>query len=273
MLLAIIAVFGAACTALTYLLSQLHPLFAPLLFIGYSLLGAAMTFAFVLIVCARIDRSVPQESESPFHRRLANTCAHALVTLCRVRIQTQGTENLPQQGRYLLVCNHLCIADPVVLMHCFPKSQLAFISKKENDDMPIVGPIMHKLQCQLINRENDRAALRTILKCIEILKQDRANVAVFPEGYCSTDGLLHHFRPGAFKIAQKAKVPIVVCTLRGSAQVIPNIKRVRGSRVQLHLVGVVQPDTFEGKSTVEIAEHVYGMMSADLGPTLVSCDA
>ncbi len=269
MLLAIITLFGAACTALTYLLSRLHPLFAPLLFVGYWLLGAAMTFAFVLIMCARVDRSVPQEGESPFYRRVANACVHALVTVCRVRIRTQGVEQLPQQGRYLLVCNHLCIADPVVLMHCFSNSRLAFISKKENDSMPIVGQMMHKLQCQLIDRENDRAALRTILKCIEILKEDRANIAVFPEGYCSTDGLLHHFRPGAFKIAQKAKVPIVVCTLRGSETILPNIKRLRGSRVQMHLVGVVPPSEFEGKTTVEIADRVHAMMAADLGDALV----
>lgn len=270
MILAIVTAFAGGCTALLCLWGSVsEPLWWVLSFMGSFVVGLGLAFGFLYLMAARVDRSVPQEGESPFYRKLANLYVQALVGLCRVRIRKKGMEQQPEQGPFLLVCNHLCIADPAVLMHAFPKSRLAFISKKENDDMLIVGQIMHKLQCQLLDRENDRAALRTILKCIQILKEDRACVAVFPEGHCSEDGLLHRFRPGVFKIAQKAKVPIVVCTLRNTKAIIPGILKPLGSRVELHLTGVVRPEEFEGKTAVDLSEQVYQMMAADLGEELV----
>lgn len=86
------------------------------------------------------------------------------------------------------MCNHLNDLDPLSLLKHFKKSQLAFISKRENDEKFIVGKLMHKILCQPINRENDREALKTIVKCIQILKEDKASIAVFPEGYTSRDG-------------------------------------------------------------------------------------
>lgn len=270
MLLGIIAAFSAGATLLTCLLTRTdNPIFWILSLVGFFLLGVVLAFLFLYLMAKRVDRSVPQEQNSPFYRKLADVYVNGIVDICRVKVKMQGMEQLPKDGRYLLVCNHLCIADPAVLLYAFPKSQLAFISKKENDDMLIVGEVMHKLQCQLIDRENDRAALKTIVKCIQILKEDKASVAVFPEGYCSNDGLLRHFRPGVFKIAQKANVPIVVCTLRNTTTVIPNIKKLRGSWVELHLVGVVEPEEFAGKTTVDISEQIYGMMADDLGEELV----
>ena len=61
--------------------------------------------------------------------------------------------------------------------------------------------------CQLINRENDREALKTILKCIQMIREDQVSVAVFPEGYTSRDGKLHHFRSGVFKSPPRPRCP------------------------------------------------------------------
>ncbi len=238
-------------------------------FLGCFVFGLAVAFGFFYIMCKRVDRSVPQEEDSPFYRGMTKHYIQTVVDLARIKVVTKGMDKLPTEGRFLLVCNHLCIADPAVLLHCFPESQLAFVSKRENDDMFLVGEIMHKLQCQLLNRENDREALKTILKCVEMLQQDKASIAVFPEGYCSEDGLLHHFRPGVFKIAQKTGVPIVVCTLRGTTDIIPSLKKLKSSRTELHLVGVVQPEEYKGKPTVEIADRIFHMMADDLGPDLV----
>ena len=238
-------------------------------FVGAFVLWVAVAFLFFYIMCKRVDTSVVQQEDSPFYRKMAHWYISAIVKLMHIKVDTRGMEQLPKDGRYLLVCNHLCIADPVVLLYCFYKSQLAFISKRENNDLFLVGQLMHKMLCQLINRENDREALKTILNCIQIIKQDKASIAVFPEGYCSDDGLLHHFRPGAFKIAQKTNVPIVVCTLKNTCDIIPNMKKLKPSRVELHLVGVVQPEEFAGQTTVDISNRVFSMMAEDLGPELV----
>ena len=107
--------------------------------------------------------------------------------------------------------------------------------------------------------------LKTIIKCIQLLKDDEASVAVFPEGYTSKDGKLHHFRSGVFKIAQKANVPIVVCTIQNTRQIFRNVTHLKPTDVELHLVDVIPAENLKGKTTVDIGNQVYEMMIGDLG--------
>lgn len=236
--------------------------------------GFAGGFGLCLLICVVIvwvpslfvDPEKPQEEDSRYVRTIARLYAPAVFRLLGCKIETTGTEKLPKEGRFLLVCNHTSNFDPGIPLAIFPGAQLAFISKKENLELPIIGKMMLKIQCQLLDRENDRAALKTILKCISILKEDKASIGVFPEGGIIKDGkLLHHFRPGVFKIAQKANVPIVVCTLQGTRQIASNLKKLRRTTIDFHLVEVIPPEALKGITTVDIADRVHGIMAADLG--------
>ena len=104
---------------------------------------------------------------------------------------------------------------------------------------------------------------------MRIIKEDIASIAVFPEGYTSLDGLLHPFRSGVFKIAQKANVPIVVCTLRNTRPVIHNGLRLKPTHMELRLLDVIPAEEIKGIPTAQIAERVHALMAEDLGPDLV----
>lgn len=238
----------------------------PVGFVGFYAVLAGLAFLWLWLCCRRVNLDEPQEHDSKFFRRLSRVYIQAVISILRMRVTVTGREKLPKDGRFLLVCNHQCDLDPVVLLNEFPKAQLAFISKRENRDMFIIGAIMHRLMCQMINRENDREALKTILKCIQLIKEDEVSIAVFPEGYTSRDCKLHRFRPGVFKIAAKAQVPIVVCTLQNTRAMLTNIRSLKPTDVQLHLVEVIPAQELQGKTAVEISDRVYADMLADLGP-------
>ena len=248
------------------LFDSLHWLWQiPLLFASLWLSLVILALLFLLLWCAPISLEKPVEEDSPADRRLLCLYSDFALSLLRVKRHITGMEKLPQHGRFLLVCNHLSILDPVLLLGCMKTSQLAFISKRENNRLPVVNKLMHKTLCQLINRDNDRDALLTILKCVDILKQDKANIAVFPEGYTSRDGHLQPFRNGVFKIAQRAKVPIVVCALRGTPAVFRNFLRLRRSHVYLDLLAVIPAEELKGQ-TKEVGDRVHAIMAADLDP-------
>jgi 1-acyl-sn-glycerol-3-phosphate acyltransferase len=103
-----------------------------------------------------------------------------------------------------------------------------------------------------------------------MLKEDKASVGVFPEGKISDDRKLHRFRPGVFKIAQKAQVPIVVCTLKNTNHVIDNLPKFKPSFVEMTVLETIPVEEITGIPTTEIAERIYQMMAADLGPENVS---
>lgn len=241
----------------------------PVLFVGGFLALALVFFLVLLVSCALVDTNKEQKEDSPYYRFLIRLIAEAAIPILQVRMTTSGLEQIPKQGRFLLVCNHLDYMDPVILLHYFRDKQLAFISKRENSSMFLVGKLLHKVLCQLINRENDREALKTIVKCIQLIKEDKASVAVFPEGYINQDRKFHEFRHGVFKIAQKTGVPIVICTVTNTHKVFKNAAKLKPTDVSLHVVKVLYPEDFAGSTTVELGQRIHALMAADLGPDYV----
>ena len=245
----------------------------PVGFVGGVLILAGLWFLLIVIIAASVNMESVDEKKEPFCRAVVMLTIKALVPLLKIRIETRGLEQTPKDGRFLLVCNHLHDTDPIVLLWAFPKSRLAFISKREADGKFLVGPLLRQILCQPINRENDREALKTILNCIKLIKDDRVSIGVFPEGYIFGDNLLHPFRGGVFKIAQKANVPIVVCTIQGTQPIFKNIKTWTATSVKLHLVGVISVEQQQGRTAVDIAQQAHDMMAEDLGPELVLPEA
>ena len=243
----------------------------PLGWLGSFLGIIVLAFLLVLAMCSVVDLEKEEIKDNRFYRTVLYLVADAAHTVLQVRVHAKGLEKVPTEGRVMLVCNHLDNVDPVIIMHQVKKMQtLAFIAKRETATMFVVGKFMHKLLCQRINRENDREALKTILKCIQIIKEDKASIAVFPEGYIYPDRKLHRFRHGVFKVATKTNVPIAVCTLRGTTDVLPSLKRLKPSTVEIHLVDVIYPEDYAPMTTVELGDRIYDLMAADLGAELVS---
>ena len=242
----------------------------PACWLGAFLGILLIAFLIILVMCAFVDIEKEETKDSRFYRAVTYIIADAAHTVLQVRVKAEGVDKIPNHGRVLLVCNHLNNADPVIIFHQVKKRQkLAFIAKREAGKMFVVGKLMHKMLCQRINRENDREALKTILKCIDIIKKDEASIAVFPEGGIKGGNVLHPFRHGVFKIALRTKVPVVVCTLWGTQDVFHNGLRLKHTDVDFHVLGVVEPETYEGMTAVELGHLVHDMMAKDLGPDRV----
>lgn len=232
---------------------------------GAFFLLVLLAFGVFALICAFIDPDKPREKDTPWFRKMVLSYIHTILTVLPVKVCAEGLEKIPTDGRFLLVCNHLDNIDPAFLLHCFPKSQLAFVAKRETRDMPLVNKVMPMLLCQLLNRENDKEALKTILKCIQLLKTNTVSIGIFPEGGINRYRKLKHFRPGVFKIAQKANVPVVVCTLQNTNLAIPRLLKLKGTTIHLHLLDVIPAEEITTHTTVEVAERVYKMMAEDLG--------
>ena len=238
----------------------------PVGFLGTFLLLAAIGFGIFLLVCKRIDPEKQYEKDDPVFRWVVLEIINVIVHVLPIKLRIKGFENAPKDGRFLLVCNHLDNIDPAFLLHCFREHSIAFVAKREAKTMFLVNKVMPKLLCPYINRENDREALKTILHCISMLKNDTVSVGIFPEGGINKYRKLAHFRPGVFKIAQKANVPIVVCTMTGTNHAIRRLLKLKQAPIDVHLLEVLPPEFLTDKTTVEVADYVYDLMAKDLGP-------
>ena len=211
----------------------------PVGFLGSFLVLTAIGFGIFLLVCKRIDPEKQYEKDDPIFRWTVLEIIDFLFKVLPIKLQTRGFENAPKDGPFLLVCNHLDNIDPAFLLHSFRQHNIAFVAKREAKTMFLVNKVMPKLLCPYINRENDREALKTILHCISLLKNDTVSVGIFPEGRINKYRKLSHFRPGVFKIAQKANVPIVVCTMTGTNHAIRRLLKLKQAPIDVHLLEVL----------------------------------
>lgn len=237
---------------------------APLLFIGFFAVFVILHLLFLAASSLFISVDKSADKGSGFYRTLVTSTIILIFKLARVHINAKGLEKVPESGRFLLVCNHQHYFDPVIILSVLPNAELGFIGKKEiYKTMPFVAKFMHKLHCLPIDRENDREAAKTVVSAIKLIKDDKASIGIFPEGYTSKTCELLPFRNGAFKIAMKAQVPVVVCVINNTREIVKRMFR-RCSNVELRVIDTIYPEQYEAMNTSQIGDIVHGKISTAL---------
>lgn len=222
-----------------------------------------LTIIFFLIlvpftaICALfVNPKKEYAKKSPFYRRLLNVDTWFAMKVLRIKIEVAGAEKTPRNERFVLVGNHRSNYDPIVTWLVFQKYDLAFVSKADNFKIPIFGRIIRKCCFMAIDRENPKNALKTLRNASDLIVNDVASVAVYPEGTRNktAEGVLP-FHNGVFKIAQRANAPIVTVGIEGTEQIH---KRTpwRKTVVRLEVLDVIPSDEVQASRTVEIGKRV-----------------
>ena len=231
--------------------------------IVYILLSGVVGYLLFLIVCAlAVDAEKDYRTHSRFYRRVLNGATAIAVRICRLKIHVSGIEKIPENQRMLFVCNHRSKFDPIITWHILKKWDVSFISKPENFKIPIFGRLIHRCCFLPIDRENPRNAIKTIHKAAKLVKSDQVSVGVYPEGTRSEDSRLLPFHNGVFKIAQKANVPIVILTIRGTEKIHKNYP-FHSSEVYLDVLDVIPATELAGNTAV-IGDRVRDTMLTNI---------
>ena len=75
---------------------------------------------------------------------------------------------------------------------------------------------------------------------------------------------------GVYRIRNRASGKLLDLTMTGTANAIADLIHYRPSDIELKVLTVVEPETFSGKTTVQLADEIYQMMAQDLGPDRVA---
>lgn len=219
-----------------------------------------LSYILLLVLCSvLVNPHKEYEKNSRFYRFLLNSATAVTLKIVRIRVQVTGMERLPEQGRFLLVCNHRSKFDPIITWYIFRRYDLAFISKEENFRVPVFGRLIRKCCFMSIDRENPKNAMLTIQKAARLIQGDRVSVAVYPEGTRSKTQELLPFHNGVLKIAQKSHVPVVVMAIQGTEAIHVNYP-CHSSRVSLDILDVLSADYVADCKTSELGTVIRQTM-------------
>lgn len=154
----------------------------------------------------------------------------ALFLLARVRMT--GQENIPAQGPYLVVLNHMSTADTPLLLISFPAVKWRYFAGEKWRNHPIWGPLMTWLGAVYIRRgEVDRQGLKDALQALK----EGYVFGLAPEGTRSKVGHLMAAKDGAAYLASRANVPVLPVGLVNTDQLFANVKRLRFTSVEVRV--------------------------------------
>lgn len=137
-----------------------------------------------------------------------------------VKLEVNGLDNIPDDQAVLFVGNHISFFD-IIVTYPLMKRPTGYIAKKEIRKVPFLSWWMYFVNCIFLDRKDPRQGLKSVLEASEKIKNG-TSIFLFPEGTRSKDGKLAQFKDGGFKIATKAKAPIIPIGIQGTSDILEN---------------------------------------------------
>lgn len=173
-------------------------------FIALNVLLISATYGVLasLVLTILRKRSLAQHSTARFYYNLLSFTTGLKIQIDRPEI----LEKLPA----ILVSNHQSELDIYMLGAIFPP-KCVVTAKKQLKYFPFLGWFMSASGTFFLDRSNRQAAINTLNKALQDLKNDKGGLFMFPEGTRSNsqEPTLLPFKKGAFHLAVDAGIPII----------------------------------------------------------------
>ncbi len=232
-------------------------------FLGSYASIVVILLLFVWLISLTINMKKDYDKQNKFYLFIFNSVLGALIDYGRIKVIVKGVEKVPKDQKYLLVMNHKSRFDPIIQCYVLRKTSLVQISKPENFKIPIAGPFMKRCCFLAVDRENNRNALKTIVKSIKFIEEQKYSVGIAPEGTRNFGEGLLPFKSGSFKIATKAKCPLVICTMKNTFDIHKNFP-FKKTIVEMNIVDVISYEEHQDLNTHQLALLARRKMVEDL---------
>jgi 1-acyl-sn-glycerol-3-phosphate acyltransferase len=151
-------------------------------------------------------------------KELRQQYAQKLLKKLNIEVNVINPEKLPKNGKFLLLCNHRSIIDPVIIEILMQQSTVYghWIAKKELYNSFFFGTFVRNGGTILIDRETKQMGgfFGDIKQCVK----EGHSVFIFPEGTRNKSNAdLAPFQGGAQLIALKNRLPILPVFIRTQA--------------------------------------------------------
>lgn len=199
------------------------------------------------------NRAAGNYAEERENIRLAClTFVDHLIDKWDFHVNVTGAENLPKEGPVVYIANHQSYADALGTLKMISENHaIGYIGKDYFGKIPYFGKWVTRIRSIYIHRGNPRNSLRVISEGVEYLK-DGFSIVIFPEGTRSKDGAMAEFKPGSFKLATKAQVPIIPLSMNDGRRLYEDQEYIKkGKKIDIIVHPPVQT---AGLSRAELAE-------------------
>ncbi len=145
------------------------------------------------------------------------------------RIEIEGMEHIPKEGRGIIALNHFSLMDPVLIGVTMPR-KINYMAKANLFSNKLFALVLNKLGAFPVKRGGaDIGAIKVALRTL-----NRGEIfGIFPEGTRSRKGEVLEAKPGLAMIAIRTQSPIIPAAIVGSYRPFSKVRIIIGEPVEL----------------------------------------
>lgn len=136
-----------------------------------------------------------------------------------VPVTVKGEENIPLEP-VIFVPNHASSMDIPFVASIIGRRPQTWLFLKKYKNVPIFGFILERMNI-VVDLSSPRALMRALRQAIELGKEHKRDIVIFPEGGRAKEGKIDPFFPGFAIISQKTDLPIVPIRIYNLQNVFP----------------------------------------------------
>lgn len=176
------------------------------------------------------------------------------------RYKVRGKHNVDRSRTYVVVSNHQSQLDILVAFTCF--FHFKWVSKIEVFSLPLIGWNM-RLNKYIKLRRGDKKSIAEMMVEAEKTLKTGSSVFIFPEGTRSETGVLRPFKPGAFILAKKLKLPLLPIAINGTIHALPkySINYHGVHHMTMDILKPIEYDEFKDMDVEEFAAYVRNVIA------------
>jgi 1-acyl-sn-glycerol-3-phosphate acyltransferase len=145
------------------------------------------------------------------------------TTVCAIfgaRVRVRGAENLQPGQNYVIVSNHLSLADTPVMVKSLPVP-FKFLAKRELLKAPFIGWYLNRAGHLTVDRASLRSSIQSMNECARLIREKSLSVLIFAEGTRSLTGEIQPFKDGAAYLSIQSGVPAAPVAIVGTWDLLP----------------------------------------------------
>ncbi len=172
----------------------------------------------------------------------------------RIKTEVYGKETLPKDCGYIMYANHQGKYDAVGILYAHDEP-FSIVIDSVTASKILADQVIKLIHGARFVKGDIRQQGTEIIRIIKEVKEGKKWL-IFPEaGYVDNKNELIDFHAGSFKMALKAKCPIVPVALIDSYKPfgVPSLKKVK---TQVHFIEPIMYEEYKDMNTIEISELV-----------------
>ena len=208
------------------------------------------------------DTQSPEEYMATY-KEVGRQFSVSMVEYTGSTVNVEGIDNIPE-GAVLFVSNHPSLFDIAMFLGYIPRPA-GFIAKAEISKIPILKRWMLEYNCIFLDRSNLRQSAKAINEGIAKLKSG-ISMIIFPEGTRSRGREMLEFKHGSFKLATKAKVPIVPVTMDGTHEIFETGDgKIHAANIKVTIHEPIETRDLTSEELTELPDKVWNIVASKLG--------